>query len=93
MTAFFAAEWEWAATIEEAQRIVGVLEDPTQTPSDAELERLAGFFYEHADDEEFSYFLLSDLGPDGLIKANQAVVELQDHADLDVLVRIQEGLG
>lgn len=81
------------ATIGEAQRIAGLILDPNQVPTEEELERLAGFMEQHAEDEEFAFLFLTDLGPAGVIELNVGLAVLAGETDLAALATIQEGLA
>jgi hypothetical protein len=75
---WFVTAWDRAAAVDEAQRLAGLLDDPSAPVTAAELEQLAAILDQWADDEEFSFLLLTGLGPDGFVELNAQVAVLGD---------------
>jgi hypothetical protein len=78
MNDWFVTAWDRAAALDEAQRLAGLLDDPSAPVTAAELAQLAAILDQWADDEEFSFLLLTGLGPDGFVELNAHVALLGD---------------
>jgi hypothetical protein len=94
---WFVTAWDRAAAVDEARRLAGLLDDPSAPLTAEELEQLAAILDQWADDEEFSFLLLTGLGPDRFVELNAQVAVLGDE-DADgrwapAVAAVQAGLA